>query len=170
MTSTPSASADPAAAPKLRTRFQPARLIHCLTAVAVATGLLAGCSSYALQQDPNTALRLAQLQPVDAILLGEQHDAPDHQRVHRDVVVALAKSGQLAALTLEMADQGRSTQGLDMAASEDTVKVALAWSNTAWPWEAYSPAVMAAVRAGVPVLGANLPLAQMSARMSASFH
>ena len=33
----------------------------------------------------------------------------------------------------------------------------LKWNNKAWPWAAYGPAIMTAVRAGVPVMGANLP-------------
>ena len=38
----------------------------------------------------------------------------------------------------------------------------------AWPWERYGPAVMAAVRAGVPVLGANLPRREMRRRDGAT--
>jgi uncharacterized iron-regulated protein len=37
----------------------------------------------------------------------------------------------------------------------------LRWNDAAWPWRAYGPVVMAAVRAGVPVLGANLPRERM---------
>lgn len=131
-----------------------------------AAGMLSACGSPGLPPDSVTAQRLSALQPVDAILLGEQHDAPDHQRVHREVVAALASDGRLAALTLEMAEQGRSTEGLNAAASEDAVKAALAWSNEAWPWAAYGPAVMVAVRAGVPVLGGNLPRAKMRESMA----
>lgn len=130
----------------------------------LATAMLAaGCASHAgvdLEQ------RLAALLPADAILLGEQHDAPDHQRVQREVVQALAARGQLAALTLEMAEQGRTTHGLPVDADETQVRAALQWNDAAWPWRAYGPTVMAAVRAGVPVLGANLPRTQLRARMA----
>src|SRR6185295_6888877 len=37
-----------------------------------------------------------------------------------------------------------------------------------WPWKSYAPAVMAAVRSGVPVLGANLPRAEMRTAMGES--
>ena len=40
--------------------------------------------------------------------------------------------------------------------------------NAGWPWAHYGPVVMAAVRAGVPVVGANLPRAQMRAAMQDS--
>lgn len=125
--------------------------------------LLSGCASMppdALQQ------QLDRLLPAKALLLGEQHDAPDHQRIARTVVQQLAARGQLAALALEMAEQGTSTQGLPPDASETQVQTALQWNDSAWPWQAYGPVVMAAVRAGAPVLGANLPRARMRERMA----
>ncbi len=103
--------------------------------------------------------------PAEALLLGEQHDDSSHQRLHLDTVRALSARGQLAALALEMAEQGDSTRGLARDADEAAVRQSLRWNEQAWPWAAYGPAVMAAVRAGVPVLGANLPRAQMRAAM-----
>jgi uncharacterized iron-regulated protein len=60
-----------------------------------------------------------------------------------------------------MADSGDSTAAMPPDASEAQVRQALDWNNDGWPWAAYGPAVMSAVRAGVPVLGANLPRALM---------
>lgn len=130
-----------------------------LRAALLATALLSGCAT----PSPN---RILALLPADAILLGEQHDAPDHQRIHRETVEVLAAQGQLAALVLEMAEQGHSTRGLAASASPNAVQTALAWDDAGWPWDAYGPAVMAAVQAGVPVFGANLPRAQMRAAMA----
>lgn len=139
------------------------RLTRQLITLLTCAALVVGC---ACRIGANTDQRLAALLPADVILLGEQHDAPDHQRVQRDVVQALAARGQLAALTLEMAEQGHSTRGLPADASEAQVRAALQWNDNAWPWRAYGPAVMSAVRAGVPVLGANLPRTQIRARMA----
>ncbi|MEI6735087.1 MAG: ChaN family lipoprotein [Comamonadaceae bacterium] len=142
--------------------------VRRLWTVALAVGL-AACAftppgpHYA---DASRTERLQQLLPADIILLGEQHDAPDHQQVHRIVVETLASRKLLAALALEMASQGQSTAGLASDASEDAVRQALQWNNEGWPWSAYGPAVMAAVRAGVPVIGANLPQLQMRAAMA----
>lgn len=105
------------------------------------------------------------LLPADAILLGEQHDAPQHQHIEAELVQWLAQRGQLAALVLEMAEAGRSTAGLPAPPGETQVRTALAWRDDAWPWAQYGPVVMAAVAAGVPVLGANLPLAEMRPAM-----
>lgn len=100
---------------------------------------------------------LTELLPTDALILGEQHDVPEHQQLHWAVTQTLLARAQLAALALEMSSQGLSTQGLDPEASDDTVRQALQWQDAAWPWAAYGPAVMAAVRGGVTVVGANLP-------------
>ncbi|RYF38451.1 MAG: hypothetical protein EOO25_17145, partial [Comamonadaceae bacterium] len=68
-------------------------------------------------------------------------------------------------LALEMAEQGVSTASLPREAQDSDVRSALRWNDEAWPWSAYGPAVMAAVRTGVPVLGANLPRGQMRTAM-----
>ncbi|MBY0466399.1 MAG: ChaN family lipoprotein, partial [Burkholderiales bacterium] len=94
---------------------------------------------------------------ADVLLLGEQHDAPEHQRLHLAAVQALVEFNELAALVLEMADAGQTTARLPPTASPQAVQQALAWRDSAWPWSDYGPAVMAAVAAGVPVLGGNLP-------------
>lgn len=101
----------------------------------------------------------------DALLIGEQHDAGAHPGLHERHVRTLAERGRLAALALEMAERGTSTAGLPAAATESQVREALRWNAQAWPWERYGPAVMAAVRAGVPVLGANLPRDEMREAM-----
>lgn len=137
-----------------------------LPAAALSLALLgaAGCATPAPLGADGQA-RLATLLPADALLLGEQHDAPAHQQLQRQAVQWLAARGELAALALEMAEQGRSTAGLPRDASEADVQHALAWRDAGWPWQTYRPVVMAAVRAGVPVLGANLPAARQREAM-----
>lgn len=115
-----------------------------------------------------TATRLEALLPADVLLVGEQHDAAAHQAIEQQIVSSLATKGLLAAVALEMAEVGVSTAKLKPSATELQTRSALKWDNKAWPWKAYGPAVMTAVRAGVPVLGANLPRDQMPASMSDS--
>lgn len=109
--------------------------------------------------------RLQALLPANVLLLGEQHDDPAHQPLQRAVVQALAAQGTLAAVALEMAEQGATTAALAPDATEAQAQVALRWDAAAWPWATYGPVVMAAVRAGVPVLGANLPRTQIGDAM-----
>jgi uncharacterized iron-regulated protein len=125
---------------------------------AASVLLLAACAA---------AVPLPDTAGVDALLIGEQHDARAHPRLQEQWVSTLARRGTLGAVTLEMAERGTSTAGLPASASEEQVRSALRWSgaDTGWPWERYGPAIMAAVRAGVPVLGANLPRGDQRAAM-----
>ena len=134
--------------------------------------LIAGCAGAPGTPPPTPAApwpdRLQSLLPADVLLMGEQHDAPDHQRLQREAVQWLAARGQLAAVVMEMAERGRSTAGLPRDATPDKARAALQWNEAAWPWEAYGPSVMAAVAAGVPVLGGNLPRSDLRAAMADS--
>ncbi len=142
----------------------PRRWLGALLAVSAA---LAACTSPPTPAPPAAAWpsRLQQVLPADVLLLGEQHDAAEHQRLQREAVQWLAARGTLAALVMEMAEQGGSTAGLPTDATEAQAQAALQWQDKAWPWARYGPVVMAAVSAGVPVLGGNLPRSQMRAAM-----
>lgn len=96
-----------------------------------------------------------------AVLLGEQHDADEHQTLAQLSVARLAQSPGLSALALEMADDGAHTSGLPTDATEAQVRERLRWNDAGWPWQRYGPVVMQAVRLGVPVVGANLPRSAM---------
>lgn len=131
-----------------------------LTALA-----LAGCAALSAQTPLSWPSSLEQVLPADVLLLGEQHDAAEHQRLQREAVQWLAARGALAAVVMEMAEQGGSTAGLARDATDAQAQTALQWQDKAWPWAQYGPVVMAAVAAGVPVLGGNLPRSQMRAAM-----
>lgn len=135
------------------------------TFLAAALALLFGCAAPARLPEgwPES---LAALLPADILLLGEQHDAPAHQAMQAAAVQWLVAQGRLSALVLEMAEAGHSTQALPPSADESTVRAALGWDEQWWPWKHYAGAVMAAVRAGVPVFGGNLPRASMASAMN----
>ena len=149
------------------------KFLSCL----FASALIAGCASQPEAPVLNrltgpalaiTTSRLDTLLPVDVLLLGEQHDAAEHQQIHSQVIALLAERGLLAAVALEMADVGATTAGLHPSSTEQQTQSALKWNDKGWPWAAYGPVVMTAVRAGVPVLGANLPREQMRPKMADS--
>jgi len=148
------------------TVFSPRWRIGWCASVLALAGLMPAQAQPALPAD--APRWLAQLPATPLLLMGEQHDNPSHQALQRAVVLSLAQRGQLAALVLEMAEQGGSSAGLPPQASEADVQQALRWGDAAsggWPWAVYGPVVMAAVAAGVPVLGGNLPRAEMRAVM-----
>ncbi|HNL43070.1 MAG TPA: ChaN family lipoprotein, partial [Ottowia sp.] len=109
--------------------------------ILLATLVLAACALPPL--DAGQQARLATLLPTDALLLGEQHDAPEHQHLQRQVVQWLGDRGQLAAVVLEMAEGGRSTAGLPRDARAHQVRAALGWDDARWPWRTYGPVIMA---------------------------
>lgn len=136
-----------------------------------ASALTAGCAHQgnALTSSAEWQQTLAQWSDASVILLGEQHDQSAHHQWEAETVSLLAGQQRLAALVIEMAPAGGSTAGLPATASDDEVKTALQWeqggAGGGWPWKDYGPMVMNAVRAGVPVLGGNLPRTQMKQAM-----
>jgi uncharacterized iron-regulated protein len=98
------------------------------------------------------------------LVFGEQHDQPDQQRQVAQAIRELAQRGELAAVVMEMVEQGHNTTSLTRDADEQSVRAALAWSG--WPWNAYADVVMSTVRAGVPMYGGNLPKADQALSMA----
>src|SRR5690349_3079907 len=94
----------------------------------VLVAVLAGCAATPPLEDIGS---------VDALLVGEQHDAGAHPRMQERWVHSLAARGSLAAVALEMAERGTSTAGLPAGASEDQVRQALHWDQEGWPWPRY---------------------------------
>lgn len=143
------------------------RRLNSLCTALLASLVVSACG-HVPPSTPWTAsdqARLEGLLPTDTLLLGEQHDAPEHHQLEKQVVEWLAKRGSLAAVAIEMAPRGKDTRSLASHAAEKDVQNALDWNNAGWPWETYGPVVMAAVRLGVPVLGANLPAAEQRPAM-----
>lgn len=137
----------------------------CFTVLA----LIGGCAGRPEAPILETALssetavvktRLDALLPSDVLLIGEQHDAKEHQQIEQQMISNLAGRNLLAAVILEMASVGTSTEELNPSATEEQTRRALNWNDKRWNWANYEPAVMTAVRAGVPVLGGNLPRGQ----------
>ncbi len=158
-------------------RFHPLIAIILMCLAGLAGLVVAGCASRPQAPIVQTPAGLAAdvistqldtLLPADVLILGEQHDIAEHQQIEQQVIALLASRGALAAVALEMADVGTSTATLKPRSTEEQAQQALRWDDKGWPWAAYGPAVMAAVRAGIPVLGANLPRAQMQGSMADS--
>lgn len=139
------------------------KLLNSALFVVAALGLQLTSNALA-QSDWRAQVRA--LPSAELILLGEQHDAPEHQDLARLSVEVLASKQALAALVLEMADAGVSTEGMPTNASEAAVRERLRWNEAGWPWSRYGPVVMQAVRAGIPVAGSNLPFSGMAAVMN----
>ncbi len=76
--------------------------MNCRSAVAAGClVLLGGCA-----HPPPVNADLQGLLPTPLLLLGEQHDAGDHQRLQRQTLRQLVAHGQAATLVLEMTERG----------------------------------------------------------------
>ena len=132
----------------------------------LACGLLTACAATVDNSGQSFNDLMTSVGSPAVLLLGEQHDASAHQRLQRQVVKALGRERRLAAVVMEMVEQGKSTMGLGASATEAEVRQALGWDEqTGWPWPSYGQVVMAAVQLGVPVHGGNLPRRAMRSAM-----
>ncbi|MFL5344134.1 MAG: ChaN family lipoprotein [Hyalangium sp.] len=99
------------------------------------------------------------------VLLGEQHDNPDHHRLQASLVRALAGTGRHPALAFEMLDVDQQAP-VDAALSRepgnpDAIAQAVDWAHSGWPdWALYRPIFAAGLERGLPIIAANLPKAQ----------
>lgn len=99
--------------------------------------------------------------PADGwLLLGEQHDNPDHHRLQQHWIETLAQREQLGAVALEMADHTQQPL-LNQAAGQghSTTPADLNW-NTGWDWELYADVVRSALNNSPMVIGADLTRAE----------
>lgn len=139
------------------------RILSTFLALALGLSACAGLPEPRLldRSPTQVTVNVDALLPADVLLLGEQHDAPEHHLIEQQVIEYLAVRGLLGAVVLEMADAGRSTKELELNAEQEEISEALRWNSRAWSWQVYGPVVLTAFRAGVPVLGGNLPVPRM---------
>ncbi|MBV0932424.1 ChaN family lipoprotein [Marinobacterium weihaiense] len=111
--------------------------------------------SVAQQQFVSQHDLLEQLPRGGWVLLGEQHDHPEHHRIQADWIQALSQRDQLGAVALEMADHSQQRL-LDAALGRDDVlPEALQW-QPGWPWRLYGEVVNTALARATAVVGADL--------------
>lgn len=90
------------------------------------------------------------------LLLGEQHDHPEHHRLQAEWIRILAAREQLGAVALEMADHSQQPY-LDAALGlGDTMTAEPLHWQPGWPWALYSEVVSTALNHASIVIGADL--------------
>jgi len=107
---------------------------------------------------------LARLAVADIVLLGETHDNADHHRFQALMVESLIRRGKRPAVAFEMIDRDLTPSiAVHLAANPKDgagLGAAVGWASRGWPdWTLYRPIAQAALDAGLPVKGANLPRA-----------
>jgi uncharacterized iron-regulated protein len=104
------------------------------------------------------------LAQADDVLLGEQHDNPDHHRLQASIVVAIVARGKRPSLLLEMLepddDAAVTRYRADPRASAAGLGAAIHWEQTGWPpWALYEPIAAVAFQSNLSMSSANLPRA-----------
>jgi uncharacterized iron-regulated protein len=113
----------------------------------------------------------AAIAAADFVLLGEVHDNVDHHLLQARLVRAALAAGRRPALAFEMLTEDQQP-AIDASLARaprdpDALAAAVGWKESRWPdfaW--YRPIFTAGLEAGLPVVAANLPRAQMRAIVS----
>jgi uncharacterized iron-regulated protein len=150
---------------------QPAQLVQPVQpAAAAAVPVQPAPPSLARQIITSDKRSLSQEQMIVSLagtrffILGEQDNNDPHQWLSGWFVEQLAARGQLAALALGMLEGVGERVQLPRNASPAQVRDTLQWQQRTigYPFERYERVVMAAVRAGVPLVPANLQRANLA--------
>jgi uncharacterized iron-regulated protein len=107
------------------------------------------------------------LSGAEVVLLGETHDNVDHHVLQARMIQAIAAAGRRPAVAFEMLSTEQQPE-LDgalaaKAPTPDAVAKAVGWDESGWPAfkTYYRPIFAAALEAGLPLVGANLPRKQV---------
>jgi uncharacterized iron-regulated protein len=95
------------------------------------------------------------------VLLGEQHDNPDHHRLQARLLRAMIAAGRRPAVGFEMFssdDAPAIARHLDAHPTDAAgLAEAVDWQRSGWPdWAMYRPIAETALAAGLPVVATNL--------------
>ncbi len=93
------------------------------------------------------------------LLLGEKHDNADHHRLQLAVLESLISAQALSGVAFEMIDASRAgkLEGITGREFADAaaLKSWLEWDD-GWNWDYYSPLLLAALAADLPLAAANI--------------
>lgn len=101
---------------------------------------------------------LAELSADQWLLIGEQHDHPDHQRLTLQWLKTLATDNRMGVLALEMATLEQQPL-LDAQLGQQVTAEDLNWTQ-GWPWQRYGALVQEGLLQAQQVLATDPPRAQ----------
>jgi uncharacterized iron-regulated protein len=110
---------------------------------------------------------VAQLAGAERVLVGEQHDNPDHHAVQLWLLQALAERRAQGSLLLEMLNPAQQTKAAQVQAAHRQgqapadLAAALDW-QPGWPWPLYGALLGYAVQQPYPLLAANLDRSEIA--------
>ncbi|MCL4410377.1 MAG: ChaN family lipoprotein [Gammaproteobacteria bacterium] len=95
------------------------------------------------------------------LLLGEQHDHPDHHQLQRWFIERLASGDNLGNVAMEMISSDQQ-EAIDQwqGSFDELLPADLQWPERGWPWGHYAQQVTAALRFADRLLAADLSIAE----------
>jgi uncharacterized iron-regulated protein len=115
----------------------------------------AGRDAYVGEQDLVQRMRAARF-----VLIGEQHDNPDHHLLQARLLRALVAGGRRPAVVFEMLNQEQQPavdRALAAQTDVDGFGVAVDWAHSGWPpWSLYRPLFAEVIAARLPIVAAGL--------------
>lgn len=94
------------------------------------------------------------------VLLGDKHDNPDHHRLQALILRGLVARGRRPSVAFEPMTVDRAGALAEVLASPsptpEAVIDAVARRDQNWPWRLYVPVLAVALRAGLPIVAADL--------------
>jgi len=99
---------------------------------------------------------IERLAPAPRVLVGEQHDNPDHHALELWLLQALEQKRAQGSVLMEMLNPDQQAK-VDQARGHEVADLpaALAWQKN-WEWSMYGPIVRHALAQPYPLLAANL--------------
>lgn len=103
----------------------------------------------------------ARIRGADFVLLGENHDNPDHHLFQARLLADLVEAGRRPGVAWEMIAVDRADD-LDRylsrpEATPEAMGAAVGWDDTGWPdWQMYLPIAKVAMQAGLPQAAGDL--------------
>lgn len=115
-------------------------------------------------QSLSPAELVKRLQAAPRIVIGEQHDNPDHHSLQRWLLRALDERSVLLEMLqpVQQAQVAATQQQVQAGSWPEDLPKALNWQH-GWDWQQYGPLVMALLPAPAPLLAANLEREEMMA-------
>ncbi|ODN70787.1 ChaN family lipoprotein [Methylobrevis pamukkalensis] len=139
-------------------------LLAALLAIAFAGPAAAAASDAAIDTATGRPLDAdaldRRLLEADVVILGEIHDSADHHHRQAAVIAMLAREGRRPPVVFEMLTRAQQP-AIDAfrAASRPAQDFAeaVSWTDNWNDWPLYAPVIAAALAAGGPILGGDLP-------------
>ena len=97
-----------------------------------------------------------ELRQYDYLLLGENHDNPDHHRLQAKLISDLADAGQKPNVVMEMLTLNSWRDQPKIWTNLKQLQRMTSQRNTGWSWEIYTPILETIVKHGLNLFAGNI--------------